>query len=284
MKNILLSMLVATALISCGGADTNTTTTTGFDAKDINDPKLKDLTGAWMLKNMTLAAMTKNAEVGSAFFENARDKSKNGVMVLNPGGKYFSTIEGQENLRNWEFVAPNLIRLTGGEATTDIAIAAISADTLSGSYELLNPQTNKHVAKVNATWAGLQDGGEIAWTDTSIYGWNTRPQAAENADQIRNRLRSLVKYNYLIANSFAKDTTQAVNTNDFRMPFEYYRGSVALKQENPEDNFARLFFNGNNAHIAFEQLREAFKKAPFPKTGNYVEEYAEFFKRLAAAL
>ena len=284
MKKLLIAAFAVMSLMACKQGDKSRQSATGFSATDINDAKVKDLPGAWMLKEMKLAAVTANAEVGNAFFENAREKSQNSIMVLSSGGNFFTTSPGQEIFKKWEFKSPNLVALTGGENTSDIEIATLTADSLTGSYELINPQTNKHVAKVNAVWSKLPSDGAVSWTDSSLFSWKTRATASENPEQVKARLKSLLNYNHLLAGIYARDTTQRLNPNIFQLPFEYYSGSVALKQENPEDNFARLFYSGNNAHTAFEQLRAAFKKAEFPKTGNYIAEYAEFFKRLANAL
>ena len=256
----------------------------GFTAKDVNDPLLKDLPGSWRLHNLSLAALSSNEMEGNVMFQNAKTNDIQSIMVLKTDGGYFTSRDGATQFTSWEFVSPNIISLKGGTGSNDITINSLSGDTLKGSYELNSPQTGSRVAKVNATWSKMSEEDAAVWANPDLYIWKQKPTASETPEQIKARLKSLLSYNSLMAGTAAKNNATTLNTNNFQLPFKYYQGSIALKQEDPNDSFNSLFYNGTNAHAAYVQLHEAFKKVPYPKSGNYIQEYSDFMKNLAAAL
>lgn len=255
-----------------------------FNAKDINDPQLKTLSGTWKNVEVNPKGIAKSGKSAAGDIFLAEKKGMEyAVLVFSKKGSYFSTQPGQSHLSKWAFEAPNKIKLSGKTAN-EMIINSISADTLRASYEIMNNQNNTAVGSVDGVWVKLQSNDKYNWDDSTLYLWRHIPEAAETDAGIAQRVKSLLNYNAHTANlAFANDAKN-INTDKFRLPFMYYNGSIALKKESQEDEFSKLFFNAPDAHKAYTILHTAYSKVAYTKTGNFIEEYALFMKKMADAI
>ena len=193
MKKIIYAFIAITFLVQCKSDGSGSGS--GFNAKDINDPQLKDLAGTWRSTDMSLVSVAEKSDAGTSLFNSVKDGK--GIMVLSKNGNYYSTQGGMGTLRNWSFESPNKINL-GGASENKIEITSISADTLKGIYQLLDPQKGEAVAKVNGVWVKHND-ADINWDDSTLYIWRAKPKATETDERIAARVKSLLLYNANVA-------------------------------------------------------------------------------------
>ena len=258
-----------------------------FTFKDAADPKLAALSAAWSMDSLTVTARSEQSEAADNLATGAKNNGEGSVTVFSKDGSFFSSNPQHQSFTKWTAQPPSSLQLSSPANTSDILIKEIGDNKLSLSYNLLFPDTKKAAARVTSVYHKLKDATDasISWADPSVYAWRATPKAAESNEQIAARVKSLLKYDYLMADAAFKDSVQNVNTNKFYLPFEYYQGAVALQRENAaNERFANLFHSSEDAHKAFEVLRQAFKKVNYPKTGNFVQEYGLFFKDLANAI
>ena len=274
-------------LSACKSGNDNQTNASAFTFSDGNDAKLKDLTGAWYMDSLLVTAKNDESAAADNLTVGARNNGEGSVTVFGNGGAFTSSNPQHQAYTKWAAAPPSAISLQSGDNKADVTILDLEGNNLSLSYTILFPDTRKAAARVSSVYHKLKTGDEssISWTDPGVYSWRISPKAAETDAQVAARVKSLLNHNYLLANALYLDSAQSVNTNKFYLPFEYYQGAVALQRENAADErFANLFYSADNAHKGFEVLRAAFKKVNYKKTGNYIQEYANFFRDLAAAI
>lgn len=121
---------------------------------------------------------------------------------------------------------------------------------------------------------------------TAEGNWWRKVVAAENNEQLKNRMKALLDYYSLYYEMVSKESAYFSQSRVF-LPLRYYQHSMELKPFSEVSSFSRLFQTPQQARDAYYILAAAFEKSKqekFPAGQDFVIEYSMFIKRLAATI
>ncbi len=115
--------------------------------------------------------------------------------------------------------------------------------------------------------------------------WRQHPAGPEAEVALKERLKQILEWSALYFETVA-DEAIYFSRSRVVLPFNYYAHGVGLKSLENAPAFAAVFYNEANAIQAMQLLKTARLRihGKFPQSKNYVKEYAQHFKDLAAAL
>ena len=259
-----------------------------FAASDANDKKLKKVMGEWIIIETQTEASNRDLEL---LVENELAAYKE-YMELNPfainaDGSLYTGATSHTNklaILRWQFLPPNIIEMPDSEPPSYFEILRLDKDTLYLYATLpVNEKAKGEVRVLHKLYRieSRKVGGINIFND-SINWWREQPARTESRQEIAERLKAMLQYNYVYIRSLYYAKAPVINTKKFNMPFRYYNGGLALKNEmDSNDSFVDFFYTKEEALIALGMLRDAFPKVEYKRKANYTLEYADYMKGLA---
>ncbi|MGX5817595.1 hypothetical protein ACWKWU_05335 [Chitinophaga lutea] len=116
--------------------------------------------------------------------------------------------------------------------------------------------------------------------------WRSRPAAAENEAQLKQRLRSMLAY-YSVYFRIVSIEASYFSPKKVHLPLTYYQHGVGMIDFDPGAAFARYFYDEVQALQAYNVLSGAFdalESEEYPSGDNFVIEYSMFLMQLAKAI
>jgi hypothetical protein len=116
--------------------------------------------------------------------------------------------------------------------------------------------------------------------------WRKKAVTKESRSMLAKKLKQVLEYYSLYFEVISEESMYFIGGRT-PLPFRYYQHGAGLVPFDDKDAFSRLFYNKEDAAIAYDLLEDAYlkdRKKEFPKGDNYVIEYAKFLRRLAGRL
>ena len=138
--------------------------------------------------------------------------------------------------------------------------------------------------KIKLTWflKKITDKESLALFDEEKNWWRRKP-GIETEDQLRKRVKAMLRYYSLYYAIVSKESTYFSQSRVF-LPFKYYQHSMGLRPFNEKSNFSSFFYATQQAEQAHAILAGAMNKIrhkSFPSGKDFVIEYAMFMDKLA---
>lgn len=112
--------------------------------------------------------------------------------------------------------------------------------------------------------------------------WRKKPAKVESNSEIKQRLTTILLY-YVDYYNWVAEAFSFFIGKRIILPFEFYQHAIGTKDFNPDSDFAKLFFDQQQAEKAYEYLQDVVTvlRNDFDKKSNYVKGYATHMGSMA---
>jgi hypothetical protein len=115
--------------------------------------------------------------------------------------------------------------------------------------------------------------------------WRKKATAKQSEKELRQRLSTILQY-YASYYKLVADESIFFIGGRVVLPFNYYQHGMGILPYNPQSEFAKLFYDNEQAEEAYGYLNNTMDnlKGEYPSGKNYVDEYSMLMGRLAKAI
>lgn len=112
--------------------------------------------------------------------------------------------------------------------------------------------------------------------------WRKKPKEVEANNEIKKRLATILLY-YADYYTWVAEESSFFIGKRIMLPFEFYQHAIGTKDFDTESDFAKLFFDQQQAEKAYEYLQDVITvlRNDFEKKSNYVKGYANHMSVMA---
>ncbi|WP_008582294.1 hypothetical protein [Niabella soli] len=260
-----------------------------FAVESASDPQLKKLVGEWMCTKIVVESNNRAQELEMEdVLSSVREDLELNVIELGAPDSAWTSYRSNGNgyqAMQWEFQPANNINFSAdGAPVGSFAIAALEKDTMVLLMQLRPPDggAGKAVCSCQFTRINSRKIAGMRLYDPAINWWRPQPQKNESHTELVNRLKAMLKFDYVYIRSLYYSAATYIDTKRLNMPFIYYNGGIGLKDyPDGTDSFTNFFYSKENIEEAMHILAKGFGKVQYTKRPNYTLEYAQFMKDLA---